>query len=126
MIIFESTSVTINISSSIHDFILTLVCPLLSVSFFLNFSPRRGSADPSKRHAFTQMSSSSLFPGYAHVDAFGPDEDYESEEEVVYVTLDLGTAEPTLVPNSSTYRLIVRMHPLELVCETCTNGSHGC
>ncbi len=55
---------------------------------------------------------SALFPGYKQVDAFGPDEDYEShdgevEEEVEYVTLDLGTVEPTLVPSSSSYRLIV-------------------
>ncbi|RDX44316.1 hypothetical protein OH76DRAFT_1359734 [Lentinus brumalis] len=54
---------------------------------------------------------SALFPGYKQVEAFGPDEDYEShdgevEEEVEYVTLDLGTVEPTLVPSSSSYRLI--------------------
>ncbi|KAI0667383.1 hypothetical protein C8Q78DRAFT_376438 [Trametes maxima] len=50
--------------------------------------------------------SPALFPGYKHVEAFGPDEEYESEEEVEYVTLDLGTIEPTLVPSSSSYRLI--------------------
>ncbi|GLB42995.1 putative TFIIIC subunit [Lyophyllum shimeji] len=48
----------------------------------------------------------SLCPGYKQVDAFGPDEEYEDEEEVAYVTLDLGNIEPTLVPSSSTYRLI--------------------
>ncbi|TFK35894.1 hypothetical protein BDQ12DRAFT_687735 [Crucibulum laeve] len=48
---------------------------------------------------------SSLCPGYKQVEAFGPDEDYE-DEEVSYVTLDLGSIEPTLVPSSSTYRLI--------------------
>ncbi|KAF7361280.1 TFIIIC-sub6 domain-containing protein [Mycena sanguinolenta] len=48
---------------------------------------------------------SSLCPGYKQVDAFGPDEEYE-EEEVVYVTLDLGNVEPSLVPSSSHYRLI--------------------
>ncbi|KAI0324199.1 hypothetical protein GY45DRAFT_1289295 [Cubamyces sp. BRFM 1775] len=47
-----------------------------------------------------------MFPGYENVEAFGPDEDYETEEEIEYVTLDLGTIEPTLVPSSSTYRLI--------------------
>ncbi|KZP24223.1 hypothetical protein FIBSPDRAFT_735970 [Athelia psychrophila] len=48
-----------------------------------------------------------LIPGYKQVDSFGPDEEYEGEEEVCYVTLDLGAAvEPTLVPSSSTYRLI--------------------
>ncbi|KAG5650701.1 hypothetical protein H0H81_011321 [Sphagnurus paluster] len=49
---------------------------------------------------------SSLCPGYRHVDAFGSDDEYEDEEEVCYVTLDLGSIEPTLVPSSSTYRLI--------------------
>ena len=49
----------------------------------------------------------SLFPGYKHVEAFGPDSEYEDGEEVEYVTLDLGTVEPTLVPSSSSYRLIV-------------------
>jgi general transcription factor 3C polypeptide 6 len=49
-----------------------------------------------------------LFPGYKQVDSFGPDEEYElEEEEVSYVTLDLGRIEPTLIPSSSTYRLIV-------------------
>ncbi|KAJ8473946.1 hypothetical protein ONZ51_g7529 [Trametes cubensis] len=47
-----------------------------------------------------------MIPGYKHVDSFGPDEDYETDEEIEYVTLDLGTIEPTLVPSSSTYRLI--------------------
>lgn len=47
------------------------------------------------------------------MESFGPDEDYEHlengeiDEEVVYVTLDLGQVEPTLVPSSSSYRLIV-------------------
>ena len=59
---------------------------------------------------------SALFPGYKQVEAFGPDEDYESnngevEEEVEYVTLDLGSVEPTLVPSSSSYRLIVSPFP---------------
>ncbi|KAI0739596.1 hypothetical protein C8Q80DRAFT_190744 [Daedaleopsis nitida] len=54
---------------------------------------------------------SGLFPGYKQVDAFGPDDAYESangevEEEVEYVTLDLGTVEPALVPSSSSYRLV--------------------
>ena len=42
------------------------------------------------------------------MDIFGPDEEYESEEEVEYVTLDLGTVEPALVPSSSSFRIIVR------------------
>ncbi|KAL1712668.1 hypothetical protein EV715DRAFT_213309 [Schizophyllum commune] len=48
----------------------------------------------------------SLFPRHTRVDDFGPDEDYEDGEEASYVTLDLGGTEPTLVPNSSSYRLI--------------------
>ena len=60
------------------------------------------------------MSRPSLFPGYAQVEFFGQDEEYEHlenggiDEEVVYVTLDLGQVEPTLVPSTSSYRLIVR------------------
>ena len=49
---------------------------------------------------------SNLCPGYTNVEAFGPDEDYESEEEIHYITLDLGDIEPQLVPSSTTYRLI--------------------
>jgi len=49
----------------------------------------------------------SLFVGFKQVEAFGPDEDYETDEEVSYVTLDLGEIEPSLVPSSSSYRLIV-------------------
>jgi hypothetical protein len=53
-----------------------------------------------------------LAPGFRHVDAFDSDDNYECDEqgevieEVSYVTLDLGAVEPTLVPSSSTYRLI--------------------
>ncbi len=36
----------------------------------------------------------------------------EDEEEVEYVTLDLGNIEPTLVPSSHTYRLIVCLSSL--------------
>jgi hypothetical protein len=56
-----------------------------------------------------QMSPSlSLCPGFKQVEAFGPDEDYEDEEEEVsYVVLDLGAIEPALVPSSTSYRLIV-------------------
>lgn len=59
------------------------------------------------------QSTSTLCPGYTHVSSFGPDEEYECgedgdiEEEVSYVTLDLGSVEPTLVPSSSGYRIIV-------------------
>jgi len=55
-----------------------------------------------------------LAPGFGQVDAFDSDERYDRDEdgevieEISYVTLDLGAVEPTLVPSSSTYRLIVR------------------
>ncbi len=45
-------------------------------------------------------------PRYTNVEGFGQDEDYESEEEIQYVTLDLGDVEPQLVPSSTTYQLI--------------------
>jgi hypothetical protein len=57
-----------------------------------------------------------LAPGFRQVDAFGPDDNYECDdngdviEETSYITLDLGAVEPTLVPSSSTYRLIVCGH----------------
>lgn len=44
--------------------------------------------------------------GYVQVDEFGDDEEYE-EEEVVYVTLDLGAVQPTLLSSSASYKLIV-------------------
>lgn len=47
-----------------------------------------------------------MFPGYKHVREFGPAEDYEDEEEVCYVTLDLGhDVDKALVPNATEYRL---------------------
>lgn len=56
-----------------------------------------------------------LVPGYKHVEAFGPDEDYASsnsededdEDEEFYVVLDMTAVDQTLVPSSSSYRLIV-------------------
>ena len=63
------------------------------------------------------MPSDTLIPGYVQVENFTNDEDYVQnedgsvEEEVVYVTLDLGQIEPTLVPSTSSYRLIVRLYP---------------
>jgi general transcription factor 3C polypeptide 6 len=59
-----------------------------------------------------------LAPGFRQVDGFGSDDIYERDEngevieEVSYVTLDLGAVEPTLVPSTSTYRLIVRRNTL--------------
>jgi len=48
----------------------------------------------------------SLCPGYQQVEEFGADEEYESGEEISYMTFDLGNIEPTLIPSSSTYRLM--------------------
>ena len=52
-----------------------------------------------------------LFPGCRHVETFGHDEDYEDagldDKLESYVTLDLGSVDQTLVPSSSSYRLIV-------------------
>ena len=56
------------------------------------------------------QSNQSLCPGYRQVDSFGAEDEYESDEQVFYVTLDLGAAvEPTLVASSSNYRLIVSL-----------------
>ncbi|ETW76431.1 hypothetical protein HETIRDRAFT_247653, partial [Heterobasidion irregulare TC 32-1] len=55
-------------------------------------------------------SQAALYPGYKQVQSFDIDEKYtcgetgEVEEEVSYVTLDLGNVEPTLVPSSTTCR----------------------
>ncbi|KAF9050831.1 hypothetical protein BDZ89DRAFT_593171 [Hymenopellis radicata] len=47
-----------------------------------------------------------LCPGYTQVDTFGPDDDYDDEEEVVYVTLDLTDVDASLIPSSKAYRLM--------------------
>lgn len=52
------------------------------------------------------MATTCPFTGYRQVESFGPDEEYASDDEEFYVTLDLGTVEPTLLPSSSTYRLV--------------------
>lgn len=55
----------------------------------------------------------SLYPDHHYVETFGDDDEYERDEngniieEVEYVTVDLGVVEPTLVPSTSSYRLIV-------------------
>ncbi|THH08278.1 hypothetical protein EW145_g2809 [Phellinidium pouzarii] len=54
----------------------------------------------------TPTQSGLLFPGFKHVEAFGPDEDYEEEVEECYVTLDMSNVAQTLVPSSTSYRLI--------------------
>ena len=48
-----------------------------------------------------------MYLGYKSVSKFGPDDEYE-EEEVTYVTLDLGPSiGKALLPNTSDYRLAV-------------------
>ncbi len=49
----------------------------------------------------------SLCPSYHQVTQFGPDDDYEEEEEIFYVTLELGNVEPSLVPSCDSYHLVV-------------------
>ncbi len=49
----------------------------------------------------------SLCPGYHHVTQFGPDDDYEEEEEIFCVTLELGNVEPALIPSCDSYHLVV-------------------
>ncbi|KAG7444403.1 uncharacterized protein BT62DRAFT_971064 [Guyanagaster necrorhizus] len=70
----------------------------------------------------------SLCPGYKHVDAFGPDDEYDDEEEVSYVTLDLGSVEPSLLPSSANYRLIGLDTPTPFLqlSGTVLKGRHEC
>ncbi len=49
----------------------------------------------------------SLCPGYHQVTQFGPDDDYEEEEKIFYVTLELGNVEPALIPSCDSYYLVV-------------------
>lgn len=71
------------------------------------------------------MPATTLVPGYRQVDSFGPDEDYLDEEEVSYVTLDLGVVEPTLLPSTSTYRLIVSVAVAPIHALTMTRQMKG-
>ena len=49
-----------------------------------------------------------MFSGCKQVQAFGPDDEYEEDIEISYVTLDLGSnVDKTLLPNTSEYRLVV-------------------
>ncbi|PBK83360.1 hypothetical protein ARMGADRAFT_1067833 [Armillaria gallica] len=48
----------------------------------------------------------SLCPGYHQVAQFRPDDDYEEEEEIFYVTLELGNIEPSLIPSCDSYYLV--------------------
>ncbi|KAK0234796.1 hypothetical protein EDD85DRAFT_845391, partial [Armillaria nabsnona] len=49
----------------------------------------------------------SLCPGYHQVTQLGPDDDYEEEEEeIFYVTLELGNVEPSLIPICDSYHLV--------------------
>jgi hypothetical protein len=74
------------------------------------FRSMASSASTSSTHAASNDNDggSTLFPGCKHVESFGPDDDYEEGSgEECYVTLDLGSVDQTLVPSSSTYRLVV-------------------
>ncbi|KAK0489816.1 hypothetical protein EDD18DRAFT_570376 [Armillaria luteobubalina] len=37
---------------------------------------------------------------------FGPDGDYEEEEEIICITLELGKVEPSLIPSCDSYHLV--------------------
>ena len=75
-----------------------------------NNTTKSGLSCHAENAAYSAMPATTLVPGYKHVESFGPDEDYlDEEEEVSYVTLDLGVVEPTLLPSTSTYRLIVSL-----------------
>jgi hypothetical protein len=66
-------------------------------------------------------STTSPFHGYTQVESFSDANDYikdengEIEEETVYVTLDIGPVDATLLPNSSHYRLVVSEIPSDLL-----------
>ncbi|KAK0218913.1 hypothetical protein IW262DRAFT_1274457 [Armillaria fumosa] len=47
----------------------------------------------------------SFCPGYHQVPQFGPDDDYE-EEEIFYITLELGNVEPSLILSCDNYHLV--------------------
>ncbi|KAJ3803975.1 hypothetical protein F5876DRAFT_53938 [Lentinula aff. lateritia] len=72
---------------------------------------------------FPSSPSVGLCTGYRHVKQFGPDEEYEDEVEDFYMTLDLGAVEPTLIPNSSTYCLIMTT-PFMQLSGTVLQGRH--
>lgn len=78
------------------------------------------------------MTERTLVPSYQQADKFADDEEYERnedgtiEEEVVYVTLDMGQIEPTLIPSTSSYRLIVSFlpkHEVPLIRQQYMTGS---
>ncbi|KAK0489861.1 hypothetical protein EDD18DRAFT_1052487, partial [Armillaria luteobubalina] len=47
----------------------------------------------------------SLCPSYHQVTQFAPDDDYKEEEEITYITLELGNVEPSLIPSCGSYHL---------------------
>ncbi len=54
------------------------------------------------------LTTMSLCPGYHQVAQFGPDDNYkEEEDEILYVTLELGNVEPALIPSCDSYHLVV-------------------
>ena len=56
-----------------------------------------------------------MIPGYKQVEGFGADEEYEKEEEVEYVTLDLGKdVSKELLQDATEYRLVVSTHEQDI------------
>ncbi|KAK0502472.1 hypothetical protein EDD18DRAFT_1458648 [Armillaria luteobubalina] len=53
----------------------------------------------SSTHLTFSLPAMSLCPGYHQVTQFRPEDDYEEEEEIIYITLELGNVEPTLIPS---------------------------
>ena len=74
-------------------------------------------------HVMSDGAKKTIFEGCIQVDSFGPDDEYEDgTEEEHYVTLDLGAVDPTMVPNSAEYRLIVSNLLEDILCvvDACT------
>jgi hypothetical protein len=87
----------------------TTLCP--GYTYVDAFSPSLSS--PNRKSKRIPVDSSTDVNTQNESDRREPDEgedgeESEYEEEIEYVVLDLGNIEPTLVPSSQTYRLIVR------------------
>ncbi|EEB93300.1 hypothetical protein MPER_08067 [Moniliophthora perniciosa FA553] len=98
----------------------------LAKSFHFDNCVKRDELNGILQHS-AALSDNSLCPGYKFVQEFGPDEEYEEEEEeVFYVTMELGNIEPTLVPSSDSIRLIGLDTPTPFLqlAGTIFKGSH--
>lgn len=88
----------------------TTLCP--GYSYVEDFSPSLSSPKRKSKRIPADSSPDVVAQG-AESETYEPiegkeGEESEYEEEIEYVVLDLGNTEPTLVPSSQTYRLIVR------------------